>query len=35
MTTPAVRAPKGEVVRNPTRGGFTFALRFTAYNKRR
>jgi integrase len=33
--TAAIRAPKGEVVRNPTRGGFTFALRFTAYNKRR
>jgi integrase len=31
----AARTPKGEVVRNPTRGGFTFALRFTAYNKRR
>lgn len=31
----STRAPKGEVVRNPTRGGFTFALRFTAYNKRR
>ncbi len=33
--TTAARAPKGEVVRNPTRGGFTFALRFTAYGKRR
>jgi integrase len=29
------RAPKGEVVRNPVRGGYTFALRFTAYGKRR
>jgi integrase len=35
MSTTPARAPKGEVVRNPTRGGFTFALRFTAYNKRR
>ena len=26
---------KGEVVRNPTRDGFTFALRFTASGKRR
>ena len=34
-TTASTRVPKGEVVRNPTRGGFTFALRFTAYNKRR
>ena len=31
----AARAPKGEVVRNPVKGGFTFALRFTAYGKRR
>jgi integrase len=31
----AVRAPKGEVVRNPVRGGFTYALRFTAYGQRR
>jgi hypothetical protein len=31
----AARASKGEVVRNPTRDGFTFALRFTAYNKPR
>jgi integrase len=31
----AARAPKGEVVRNPVRGGFKYALRFTAYGKRR
>jgi hypothetical protein len=31
----AARPPKGEVVRNPTRDGFKFALRFTAYGKRR
>ena len=31
----AARAPKGEVVRNPTRSGFKFALRFTAAGKRR
>lgn len=31
----AARAPKGEVVRNPTRSGFKFALRFTAGGKRR
>ena len=35
MSTALTRAPKGEVIRNPTRGGFTFALRFTAYGKRR
>ncbi|HTA33044.1 MAG TPA: site-specific integrase [Solirubrobacteraceae bacterium] len=34
MSTTA-RAPKGEVVRNPTRSGFKFALRFTAAGKRR
>jgi integrase len=34
-TTLTARAPKGEVVRNQTRGGYTFALRFSAYNKRR
>ncbi len=35
MSTTLARASKGEVIRNPTRGSFTFALRFTAYNKRR
>jgi integrase len=30
----ATRAPKGEVVHNPVRGGFTYALRFTANGKR-
>jgi integrase len=30
----ATRAPKGEVLRNPTRDGFKYALRFTAYGKR-
>ncbi len=29
------RAPKGSVVRNPTRDGFVYGLRFTAYGKRR
>ncbi len=33
--TMTARAPKGEVVRNPTRHGFKFALRFTAAGKRR
>lgn len=33
--TMTARAPKGEVVRNPTRHGFKFALRFTAGGKRR
>jgi integrase len=35
MSTTTARAPKGEVVRNPTRSGFKFALRFTAGGKRR
>jgi integrase len=33
--TMTARAPKGEVVRNPTRRGSKFALRFTAAGKRR
>src|SRR3954468_20087383 len=31
----AARPPKGEVIRNPTKDGFKFALRFTAYGQRR
>jgi hypothetical protein len=31
----AARPPKGEVLRRPTRSGDVFALRFTAYGKRR
>jgi integrase len=34
-TRVAARAPKGEVIRNPVRGGYSFALRFAAYGKRR
>jgi integrase len=34
-TTARARAPRGEIVRNPTRDGFKFALRFTAGGKRR
>jgi integrase len=33
MATP--KGPKGEVVRNPVRGGFAYALRFSANGKRR
>jgi integrase len=29
------RAPKGAVVKNPVKGGFAYALRFTAYGERR